>query len=165
MIAKAPTIPELGALLGLGPDSPTMRRVLGSLSIALPLGEESAYLEFKEIGVSVAFQEESFAAAGDGSYLAEGKFVVIGVHLYSEGLDEYSEYPGSLPGDIRFGDTRDEIEQKLGPASAKGGGTQGFGQWKAWPLWDRFDGESYSLHVQYSAKNRVELLTLCRPRS
>jgi hypothetical protein len=87
------------------------------------------------------------------------------VFLYSEGYQDYKGFAGELPDGISFTDDRRAVHARLGQPSASGGGTviQFFG--KA-PRWDRFDRQSYSVHVQYVEGDRcVSLVSLMRPDS
>lgn len=87
------------------------------------------------------------------------------IFFYSRGTNDYRQFSGALPEGVSFGDSQASVHQRLGQASASGGGKviQFFG--KA-PRWDRFDRHSYSLHIQYDdGDGSVNLVSLMRPDS
>jgi hypothetical protein len=90
---------------------------------------------------------------------------VATIQLYAEGYQDYKGFAGELPEGISFTDDRRGIRARLGQPAASGGGTviQFFG--KA-PSWDRFDRDSYSLHIQYvEGDGSINLVSLLRPDS
>src|SRR5688572_1813565 len=84
------------------------------------------------------------------------------IFFYSEGMDGYREFSGSLPEGISFRESQSVIHRRLGQPSASGGGkaVQFLGNTRKW---DRYDREVFSLHIQYGDdENSISLISLMR---
>jgi hypothetical protein len=130
-------------------------RNVGQTSFVTSLGEQPVseligdrfYMRFSESGVLLD-------AELDGR--------VASIFFHGTNSDEYRKYSGSLPDDLSFSDSRSEVRKKLGVPSASGGGIDVPMFGKA-PNWDRYDRDSYSLHLQYSpGEDAIAVVTLMR---
>lgn len=94
------------------------------------------------------------------SFDADADRRVRAVFLHSAGKDGYQEYAGLLPECLLFSDSREAVLARLGKPSDSGGGKfiHFFG---IAPRWDRFDQDSFFLHVQYAnGEKSIELVTI-----
>ncbi len=110
--------------------------------------EDRFYMEMPNSGIA-------FIATLDGR--------VMTIQLHAEGYEGYKTFLELLPDEISFSDDRRRIHARLGQPSVSGGGTviQFFG--KA-PRWDRYDRDSYALHIQYTdLEESINLISLMRP--
>ncbi len=107
--------------------------------------EGHTYFNFKESGLSLVFDE------GDR---------LVAAQLYSAGRDGYSQYSRSLPEELKFSMSSNEVETAIGKPMKAGGGkeTPGLGMI---PLWNLFVLDAYALHLEYSSdKKSIGLISL-----
>ena len=112
--------------------------------------EDRFYLKLPASGLS-------FSAEADGR--------VDTIFLHSDGHEGYRGFDGSVPDALSFADDREAVRRRLGEPSASGGGRIIPFLGKA-PIWDRFDGAQYSLHVSYGDDGGpIELITVMLPEA
>jgi hypothetical protein len=108
--ANTPAINTLKALLGKGEESAEMaafrRGLKGPPKVTrLP---DCYFHSWKEHGLSIRFDD---------------KGAVTEILLHAGGKDGYKQYRGEVPEGLRFSDTREDVEKKLGePEKSRGGG-------------------------------------------
>jgi hypothetical protein len=88
---------------------------------------------------------------------------VKSVFLHSAGYNGYQGYAGTLPKGLTFSDSREAVRARLGKPSDSGGG-KFIAFFGIAPMWDRFDQDSFCLHVQYAnGEKSIELVTIMGP--
>lgn len=117
------------------------------------LSQETAWWSFPRSGIDIMLRVDTQAQEAR----------VSAVHLFSEGYEGHSEFPGGLLNSIRFGDDRQSIAQKLGKPLESGGGQFSHVLKKVVSLWDRFQFEDCSIRFQFNDANRLELVSLLPP--
>ena len=106
------------------------------------------YLDYPDSGIG-------FDAGLDGK--------VATIFLFADGYQGHKAFRGELPEGISFTDDPNAIRTRLGKPTETGGGAevQFFGKV---PIWNRFDRDSYTLHVQFAdASGTVNLVSIMRP--
>lgn len=107
--------------------------------------ENELYAEYKKNGLSIVF--------------IGGKSVSF--FLYSEGVDGYAGFNGDIGLPINFKMSCDKVRDVLGQpqefnSEIKKSEIQG-----DIPIWDRYDFDKYSIHVQYrNDMKNIELITV-----
>lgn len=124
-------------------------RHLGEDPHVVLLGEddlhESAALVFEKRGLEIAFDKGQKINA---------------IHVFSAGVQGYGQYTGVLPRQLAFQMSRKATRALLGPPSRTGGPVKAI-IGEDVHYWDRWDYETFVLHVQYpEEKNAVTMLTL-----
>jgi hypothetical protein len=105
-------------------------------------------------------REKSFTIADQGIGVSCGLDMLVNcIHLYGEGVQDCRQYPGELPLNLCFGQSRPEVLAMLGTVSKSGGGRLN-AQGEMIPKWDHFDCENYSIHLQFSPRDSLELVTV-----
>jgi hypothetical protein len=124
--------------------------------------EQLAFWECPAKGVSIALKDELYVQSNHTKFNKDGSLIISGIHFYSEGYEGYHAYTGKMRGDVKFGDSKEAVRNKLGEPSKSGGGNKAVG--KIWPYWDRYDFQKYSIHIQYSPEWTVDMATLTSSR-
>lgn len=70
-----------------------------------PYSNGALYYSWKNHGISFLFKSEN----------------LVSIFLYAENSDGFSQYKGEIPNALKFSDTRQIIEQKLGHSKISGG--------------------------------------------
>jgi hypothetical protein len=124
--------------------------------------EHVGYVSLKNRGISVMFVEAAWL--GPNFARPDPKALrVSGFHLHRAGHEGFSEYLGPLPGEVRFGDTQEEIERKLGRPLAIGGGGFTTILNKPIPRWVRYRAGESLLQFQLDLSGRNEMATVYIP--
>lgn len=105
----------------------------------------TTYLELPEQGICLTF---------DGYE----KLFFSGFFLYSEGYDGYSEFKPEILFDLNFGDARETILTKLGSSEFH----SNLGEDRI--CVERWNMGNFKLHVTYSDKLTLSLLSVFKPR-
>ncbi len=82
--------------------------------ITLKRGENSTYLNNYKKGISFLFKTEEYIQAKYGITLHNDAPMLTSIFFYGAKHDEFSEYTGSLHGDLKFSDSRKAVISKLG---------------------------------------------------
>ena len=107
--------------------------------------EDTTFINFKDDGVSLVLR---------------GHDVVTAIQLYSEGLDEFSEYRSAVPGNLSFNMSLAAIRKHMGTPQQHGDAAiiPVFGMK---PGWDKFDMGTFTLHVEYAPNEEtVQMFTI-----
>jgi hypothetical protein len=97
---------------------------------------ESGVLVFKKVGLQISFDKER---------------KVNTIHVFSEGMQGYGQYSGALPMGLSFQMNRKATIALLGKPSRTGGPVKAI-LGKNVHYWDRWDSESFVLHLMYPEK-------------
>ncbi len=105
----------------------------------------TTYLELPEKGICLTFEgyEELWFS---------------GFFLYSDGYDDYSEFQSSILFNLNFGDTRENILSKLGESEFQ----SNLGEDHI--CVERWDMGKFKVHVTYSNKITLSLISIFKPR-
>jgi hypothetical protein len=123
--------------------------------------------EFLEIGgVTMidldVIEDRAFIAANEQgvSIMAGPEYQIDTLHFYAEGVQGSHGYAGELPLNVHFGQKRNELLNALGKSSKSGGGRLNV-KGEMIPKWDRFDFDTFSIHLQFSVPtDALELVTV-----
>jgi hypothetical protein len=106
--------------------------------------EELTYIEFPREGVSFVVDENDMVEA---------------IHLYSEGLDSYSQYDGEIPGGLNFAMNQQGVRSVLGSPAAQADEGESF--LDKHPAWDVFRVNAVYMNVSYEFdRQSVQQFTL-----
>lgn len=106
--------------------------------------EDSIYLSNREKGVEIVLSLDQ---------------IIVSIHFLSGNTIGYAQYKGSLPHEIEFSFTRDDVQNKLGTPQKHGGGYKDVFSGHI-PFWDKYLLDKYSLHLQYNAKEEIDIITI-----
>jgi hypothetical protein len=85
-------------------------------------------------------------------------------HFHRDGHQKHSGYPGKLPNGVAFGDSQQEVLNKLGAPFAVGGGEGASPGLLPVPRWLKYRMAEAILHFQLDDADRIEMLTLMAPQ-
>lgn len=106
--------------------------------------EELTYIEFVREGASFVVDENGLVDA---------------IHLYSEGLDGYSQYSGEIPGGLNFAMNQQAVRGVLGSPAAQADEGESF--LDRHPAWDVFRVNDVYMNVTYDFdRQSVQQFTL-----
>jgi hypothetical protein len=163
MVGSMISVQELVRLLGVFEDAPALQEALSRFGGRIsPLRDDTqlSFISFRNYGLSFAYEDEATLLQKDQPI--GGKSLLITVHLYSEGFENFHQYQEPLPAELSFHDSREQVRGKLGKPSATKEGKRALG--RQWPSWDRYDLDAYSLLAQYPADfSKVDLVSLIAP--
>jgi hypothetical protein len=108
------------------------------------------YLEKKQEGFSLVFTDEREFLNKPEQALRKGELYFSGVFFYADGKEDFSEYRGTLPKDIRFSDTREELLTKLGEPS-----WQRKSRKNNAVIADRWDSSENYIHITYDKESKL----------
>jgi hypothetical protein len=108
--AEPTNVSKLFNLLGQDIRDKDAQEYLGSLNAKPEITQQNfvlkcTYYNYKDFGFSIVFNKHG---------------TVISLLLFAEGSENNRQFQGLLPYGIRFSMTREQVEKKLGPASAVG---------------------------------------------
>lgn len=152
----------LPKLLNKQVEEPDVKALIESSPDVMDRFENAGFLEFKHRGVSVMFREATIE--GRGSAQVEPPMLLNAFHLHREGHEEYSQYKGTLPGGVEFGDSVESVISKLGAPIATGGGGMSAVLKTPIPRWMRYNVDSAWLQFQFDDHMKVEMATLFTPK-
>ena len=145
----------LVSLLRLPSSHPEVIQYLGGAPIKYQKDWGDAHAEMPNEGISIIFDE----LGGLYEDTITPDLRVSCVHLYPQGLDGYQQYKSHLPGGIVFGDTLQDIRQKLGsPMSiaelhpSEPVGTP--------PLWVKYPLPGAVMHLQLNGDSKINMISL-----
>lgn len=137
--------------LGLSIDDLPVREVFNEFGPAALYEDESGtFYEFYKHGLSL------FADI-------EGRISVI--HYHGHAIERYTSYTGQLPSQLTFDMPRPAIIERLGVPTVTGGEHRSTLLGGEIARWIRYDFPGYSLHVEFSNVDTIELLTLMLPHA
>ena len=111
-------------------------------------GPDKKVVRLLQLGLQVSFDEEQ---------------KINTIFVFAEGVQGYQAYPYALPEGLSFNMSRDEAIAVLGQPTETGGPVEGVLDRKI-AFWDRWDNETFSLHLRYPEdKDSIMMLTLMRP--
>lgn len=117
----------------------------------LKKGDDTAYLSSMERGVELTFVD-SESLDGAAQY-PDGALVLGNIRFYGIQGHKFSPYVGELPADLKFGETKDQVQLRLGAPSWSGlNGSK--------LRWNR---EGIRLIVSFDDKGKVEIVSLDLP--
>jgi hypothetical protein len=120
------------------------------------------YVVFKDSGVAVMFKEAPWVLPE--TEIVEPKALYLDAfHFHRAGHEGHSQYAGTFPAGVAFGDTETSIVQKLGQPTQKGGGGISKVIHKPIPYWLEYLFAEAILHFQFDADGRVDMVTLYSP--
>jgi hypothetical protein len=153
---------NLRHLLRRRADDAAVVRLIGGKNTPIERSSHLGFVEFKPEGVSVMFKEAPWiiplAAIGDPKALHVSAF-----HFHRQGHEGYTGYTGSLGSGASLGDSEQDLQRKLGPPSATGGGGMSKMLRKPIPRWIRYEIDDYIVQYQLDSEDRSELVTLYVP--
>ncbi len=101
----------------------------------------------------------SLSSKEDGYEVVIRKGRIETIFLYLCERDGYSPFRGELTTGLSVGDSREDVRNKLGPAT-RSGASDTVGLW----LWDRYDSDALCLHIAYGESGAgLRMLTLMAP--
>lgn len=112
-------------------------------------GTFNSYVERHEDGYCLIFTTEARFLSKEDWYIGRGRMFLIGIFLYSEGRENYSEYKGEIPFGVHFSQERDNILKKMGEPN-----------WQRLSLdekqvkADRWHIDFYRMHITYSRETQ-----------
>lgn len=74
----------------------------------------------EDVSLKNGYRYISYFQNGISFCISRNEGIVKSAYLYGLGKDLFEKYKGELPNDIRFGDTEEDIVQKLGVPSSQG---------------------------------------------
>lgn len=107
------TIELFGARLGDEKLEALLQRMGATKRPTLPRGEYNAYLEMREEGLALLFQDEAYRE-GSKKPIGSGPLVLAGAFFYAESHEGYRRFEGELPEGLTFSDARAVVHTKLG---------------------------------------------------
>lgn len=110
-------------------------------------GDYNAYIEIPENGVSFVFTDEAIFLNKQKQTVGDGLLYFVGIFLYVEGKDGYSQFTGVIPKEIEFTHTQNELVTKLGVSSFERERADGSVAARRW------DFPEYRIHITFSKKN------------
>lgn len=85
-----------------------------SEKVKIKRGDNDVHLNNYEKGVSILFKSEEYIRAKYELHLPNDAPMLSAIFLYGYGHDEFSEYSGDLPGNLKFSDGQKQAIEKLG---------------------------------------------------
>ncbi len=105
------------SLLGLYYPEAPLKQFLGGLELStvprIPRDSANTYLQRRDLGIELIFTDERYLDNPQREY-PEGAVVLEQVRVYGIPRDDASPFVGTLPHQLRFGLTRQEISAVLG---------------------------------------------------
>lgn len=130
--------------------------------------ERMAFIELKDVGVSIAATQDSWRSLYGLAEKAQAEgFFATGIHFYSNASKGYRAYVGDLWNGVFFGQKRKDVIALHGTPAVSGGGVLSKVVSDPVPRWIKYAlGENKFVHLQFSNHDGLELLTvmLDRPR-
>jgi hypothetical protein len=81
------------------------------------------------------------------------------VHLYSENHSGAKMFKDALPFNLKFSHSRENTRGLLGTPTIMGGGDYSI-IYGTTPNWDKYVYDGYFLHLQFSKKDKIDLVTM-----
>lgn len=126
--------------------------------LLLPDGEYDAYVERPASGFSFIFTDEAMFLGKADQAIGTGRLFFTGVFLYAEGVDGYSQYSHELPEGLDFSDRPSSLRRRLGEPECS--------RWIDGAVRaDRWLLEGRKLHVSYSDKGQIRVVSYFAPNS
>ncbi len=117
----------------------------GITTIDLDVIEDRAFIAAEDQGVSIT---------------AGPQYRIDTLHFYAKGVQGSQGYVGELPLNVHFGQKQDEMSGLPGKPSKTGGGRLS-PRGEMIPKWERFDFDTFSVHLQFSVpEDALELVTV-----
>lgn len=117
----------------------------------LKKGEDTAYLSSLERGVELTFVDSE--SLDDAAKYPDGALVLGNIRFYGIPGHKFSPYVGGLPAGLKFGETKDDVQLRLGA-----------------PNWSGLNGSklrwnlaSVRLIVSFDANGKAEIISLDLP--
>ncbi|HLX68191.1 MAG TPA: hypothetical protein VKV04_01070 [Verrucomicrobiae bacterium] len=153
---------HLRTLLRIRADDPTVTELTKRKANEISRVAHTGYVDLFAEGISVMFKEAAWVVPE--SEITDPKTLYLDAfHFRCGGQNGYSQYKGEFPQNLAFGDSRQEIERKLGKPSAIGGGGYSKMLKKPIPYWIKYSLEKDWLHLQLDANGNLEMVTLHVP--
>lgn len=125
---------------------------------------DDAWIELKDDGISVMFKKDP-SSLGHRDAQPNTGFRVVAFHLRRKGLDGHSQFEGRLTGNVEFGDTREQIESKLGTEyEFRAGGASRVIHGKRNPVSLKYFHGEWFAQYQLDDAGRLEMVTLSLTR-
>ena len=158
-----PDFEHLSEFLKLRADSPQVMELIGQAPEPMKTFTYQGYVELKKHGISVMFKQAPWVIPSSEITDSEALYLDA-FHFHREAHEGYSEYRGSLPGEVAFGDSLEAVVGKLGEPLATGGGGFSTVLKKVVPYWVRYSLKPDKfIQFQLDADGKVELATLYTP--
>jgi hypothetical protein len=109
---------------------------------------ENNYLYSSEIGANAIFSLEED---------------LLEIQLYNEGVEEYKQFSGTLPFNLDFNMTKKEVNSLLGiPTESQEKRRRNIilGDLS---IWDKYIYDTFYLHITYSKKEKIEIVSVGLP--
>jgi hypothetical protein len=153
---------QLQALLRKRADHPAVMELTNRKPNEFNRSAHTGYVALVKEGISVMFKEAPWVVpVNDTTDLKS--LHLDAFHFRREGHDGYSQFTGVFPKNIAFGNSRPEIESKLGKPAATGGGGYIKLLKKPIPHWLKYSLGKDWLHLQLDADGKLEMVTLHVP--
>jgi len=156
-------VAALVGLLGMDSEESGLLRKLEALGIHRIIERRRGYgwIECKSRGISIAFKPWR-SGHRLPVVLPANSLELVGIHLYRAGCEGYSEYGGCLENGVKFGDTRDQLEEKLGTPykCSSGRGVSSVVKGAPIPEWLKYDRGTHFVHYQMDESGTLEMVTL-----
>lgn len=123
----------------------------------LASGSYRTYIKRERSGFCLMFTDEAMFKSLQGKNIGVGPLFFTGIFFYAEGKDGYSEYKESLPDNIKFSDSRSELQNKLCISMWERERDDGS------IIAERWDFAAYSIHATYAKKMETPTVILRVP--
>ncbi|MEN5203184.1 hypothetical protein ABE473_01800 [Stenotrophomonas sp. TWI700] len=151
------------SILNIGTDSPTIEHMLDTLETCrrprITRNDDRKWFDWLLIrrkGIELGFVNKSYFEATPEYGWGRGPSLIFQVYLYTSNFNDNPEilaYPGRLPHDLKFTDSRAQAQKKLSNYSRHESQQT-----------DCWHTENYRLHIRYTpSKTLIESLTLSLP--
>lgn len=154
---------HLRSILGRRADDPAVLQVTRREAGAVERFDGVGYVDFREIGIDVIFDEERLLLLRP-SAVDPRALRVAAIHFHRADHEGYSAYLGSLPNGVHWGDSEREISNKMGPPAEAGGGGTSTVLGTPISRWIKYLLGDSTLQFQLDQDGFVDMATLSLPR-
>jgi len=124
---------------------------------SLEEGDYRTYIEYPDQGYCLIFTDEAMFLGIEHQPLGVGSLFLSGVFFYSEGLDGYSQFTGSLPEGLTFQNNSKSIKVSLGEVEWDRHSANGE------LISERWKYGKFKFHVTYNNSGTIKLISISEP--
>ncbi len=145
-------------LLGKESSNPEVQKILTSgdqkVKLKLPAGDFQTYAEFKNLGLSLVFEDSQYFGKKTNTKQPKNALIFIGFFAYSEGEEGFSLFEGALPDGLSFDHSRQVLVREFGEPVFR---FPPSGEVEE----ERWDRKGYRVMVKYGKDPETLLMVYC----